>query len=149
MGIAARHGNCLVTHQFLHSAQINYRDFVLLGHDPEGVPVKLASYRLAADEKAFWRLAAHPRYQEVTPDANGRFSFRPSTVATAYSDWPTTVELSTEPPSNGLMEKRHGTLIDIDRLRLETRMRGVFRQGSRLPELRSPGSWVGGHPGEV
>ena len=38
----------------------NYRDFVLLGRDAEGAPVKLASYRLAQDEKAFWRLAAHP-----------------------------------------------------------------------------------------
>jgi hypothetical protein len=39
----------------------NYRDFVLLGRDAEGAAVKLASYRLASDEKAFWRLAAHPR----------------------------------------------------------------------------------------
>jgi hypothetical protein len=39
----------------------NYRDFVLVGRDAEGAPVKLASYSLAADEKAFWRLAARPR----------------------------------------------------------------------------------------
>ena len=38
----------------------NYRDFVLLGRDAEGAPVKLASYRLAEDEKAFWRLAGQP-----------------------------------------------------------------------------------------
>jgi len=39
----------------------NYRDFVLLGRDAEGAAVKLGSYRLAPDEKAFWRLAAQPR----------------------------------------------------------------------------------------
>lgn len=39
----------------------NYRDFVLLGRDAEGAPLKLASYRLAPDEKRFWKLAAHPR----------------------------------------------------------------------------------------
>ena len=39
----------------------NYRDFVLVGRDSEGKPLKLASCRLAADEKSFWKLAAHPR----------------------------------------------------------------------------------------
>jgi len=38
----------------------NYRDFVLVGRDIEGKPVKLASYRLASDEKAFWKAAAQP-----------------------------------------------------------------------------------------
>ncbi len=39
----------------------NYRDFVLVGRDSEGKPVKLASYRLAPDEKAFWRSATQAR----------------------------------------------------------------------------------------
>ena len=39
----------------------NYRDFVLIGRDAEGAPVKLGSYRLAADEKTFWRSAGHPQ----------------------------------------------------------------------------------------
>lgn len=38
----------------------NYRDFVLVGRDIEGKPVKLASYRLASDEKAFWKAASQP-----------------------------------------------------------------------------------------
>jgi SAM-dependent methyltransferase len=38
----------------------NYRDFVLIGRDAEGKPLKLASYRLAPDEKSFWKLAAQP-----------------------------------------------------------------------------------------
>ncbi len=39
----------------------NYRDFVLLGRDPEGGPAKLEPYRLAESESAFWAAAAHPR----------------------------------------------------------------------------------------
>jgi hypothetical protein len=37
----------------------NFRDFVLVGHDRDGKPQVLESYRLAADESAFW--AAPPR----------------------------------------------------------------------------------------
>lgn len=39
----------------------NYRDFVLVGQDAEGKPVKLESYRLAKSESAFWAATAHPR----------------------------------------------------------------------------------------
>jgi hypothetical protein len=38
----------------------NLRDFVLVGQDPEGRPVKLETYRLADRESAFWRAAGHP-----------------------------------------------------------------------------------------
>ncbi|HEV3260918.1 MAG TPA: hypothetical protein VG013_28965 [Gemmataceae bacterium] len=38
----------------------NYRDFVLVGQDPEARPVKLETYRLAATESAFWAAAARP-----------------------------------------------------------------------------------------
>lgn len=38
----------------------NYRDFVLVGQDTDGRPVTLETYRLAADEKSFWKAAAHP-----------------------------------------------------------------------------------------
>jgi len=39
----------------------NLRDFLLVGQDAEGRPLKLESYRLAASEAEFWREAAHPR----------------------------------------------------------------------------------------
>jgi hypothetical protein len=39
----------------------NYRDFLLLGTDAEGKPVKLERYRLASDEKSFWAAAEHPQ----------------------------------------------------------------------------------------
>ena len=44
-----KYGQVLVT---------NYRDFVLLGKDPAGNPVKLETYRLADNENDFWRAAA-------------------------------------------------------------------------------------------
>jgi SAM-dependent methyltransferase len=43
----------------------NLRDFVLVGQDPEGKPAKLETYRLAADESAFWAAASHPRKTAV------------------------------------------------------------------------------------
>ena len=39
----------------------NYRDFVLVGQDINGKPVKLETYRQAASEAEFWNKAAHPR----------------------------------------------------------------------------------------
>ena len=39
----------------------NYRDFVLVGQDAAGQPVKLETYRLAPSEPAFWEAASHPR----------------------------------------------------------------------------------------
>ena len=39
----------------------NYRDFVLIGKDKNGNPVKLESYRLASSESDFWMEVAHPQ----------------------------------------------------------------------------------------
>src|SRR5258708_8555157 len=39
----------------------NYRDFVFVGQDASGKPVKLEGYRLADSEKAFWSAAAHAK----------------------------------------------------------------------------------------
>ena len=38
----------------------NLRDFVFVGEDEDGRPVKLETYRLAGSEKEFWAAAAHP-----------------------------------------------------------------------------------------
>ena len=38
----------------------NYRDFVLIGQDEKGKPVKLETYRLADDEVEFWTKAVNP-----------------------------------------------------------------------------------------
>lgn len=39
----------------------NYRDFVLIGKDAAGNPVKLETLRLAETEQSFWTQAIHPR----------------------------------------------------------------------------------------
>ncbi len=53
-----------VTTYWQHYRQVlvtNYRDFVLVGQDQDGNPVKLEAYRLADTEDEFWTQAAHPR----------------------------------------------------------------------------------------
>jgi hypothetical protein len=47
-----KYGHVLVT---------NYRDFVMVGRDAHGKPVKLETYRLAESELAFWAAAGQPR----------------------------------------------------------------------------------------
>jgi predicted helicase len=67
--------------------------------------------------------AFNSKYASALPTAENRYSFWPQEVSAAYSQWPKVTELCTESPSNGLMEKRGGALIDIDREKLEARMR--------------------------
>lgn len=49
----------------------NYRDFVLVGQDAEGNAVKLESFRLAENEKAFWAATSTPR--ALAKNTNERF----------------------------------------------------------------------------
>ena len=65
-------------------------------------------------------------YDTVSPAHGNRFSFRPVNVAEHYATWPKLIEICAEAPSNGLMEKRGGALIDIDRAALEHRMRSYY-----------------------
>ena len=65
-------------------------------------------------------------YPLAKPSRENRFSFRREDVATHYTAWPSMGDLWALPPSNGLMEKRAGALIDIDRAALELRMRDYF-----------------------
>ena len=65
-------------------------------------------------------------YTLAKPRPENRFSFRPQNVAAHYAQWPKLVDLCALPPLNGLMEKRAGALIDIDREALEARMRDYF-----------------------
>jgi hypothetical protein len=55
-----------------------------------------------------------------------RLSFRPVEVEPHYKDWPTLIDLAAVEPSNGLMEKRGGALIDINKSKLEERMRQYY-----------------------
>lgn len=75
------------------------------------------------------------RYQQAQPNRENRFSFRPMTISAAYQSWPSAIDLCAEPPTNGLMEKRGGGLIDIDRDALEQRMRAYFDPAVTWAEL--------------
>jgi hypothetical protein len=66
------------------------------------------------------------QYQSAKPRPDNRFSFRPMTVERSYQRWPKLTELCAVAPSNGLMEKRGGALISIDRDALAARLQHYF-----------------------
>ncbi len=68
-------------------------------------------------------------YTLAAPCPENRYSFRPEDVAGDYTAWPKIVDLCDVAPFNGLMEKRGGALIDVDRDALESRMRDYFDAG--------------------
>src|SRR5208337_2710023 len=62
-------------------------------------------------------------YIQVKPDENNRFSFRPSEISGAYISWPGIDELAIFRPTLGILENRKEALIDIDRSKLEKRIK--------------------------
>jgi hypothetical protein len=76
------------------------------------------------------------QYELAGPEPAGRFSFRPSRVAHHYLAWPRLIELCRE-SSNGLMEKRAGALIDIDRALLESRISMYFDRSVAWEDLKA------------
>ena len=77
------------------------------------------------------------RYERATPTRANRFSLRPQNVSREYSRWPRLTDLCAAPPSNGLMEKRGGALIDFSREALEKRMRAFCDVGTSFETLRA------------
>jgi hypothetical protein len=77
------------------------------------------------------------QYEKVEPSQDNRFSFRSSDVAPHYLEWPCLTELCAVAPSNGLMEKRGGALIDTDRAALEKRMRSYYDPNVSWDELKT------------
>jgi hypothetical protein len=80
------------------------------------------------------------QYQTLGPDITNRFTFRPSEVAAHYLEWPKLVDLCAAPPNNGLMEKRGGALMDIDRAALEDRMRLYYDPDVEWGTLKALGT---------
>lgn len=76
-------------------------------------------------------------YQKVNPTKQNRYSFRPSNVGADYQSWLKLTELCGESPSNGLMEKRGGALIDINKDALEKRMQMYFDNNVSWEELEN------------
>ena len=62
-------------------------------------------------------------YIQVKPDDSNRFSFRPSEISDAYMSWPGIDELATFRPTLGILENRKEALVDIDRSKLEKRIK--------------------------
>lgn len=79
------------------------------------------------------------QYDVANPSKDNRWSFRPSEVTDAYLAWPKLTDLCAEAPSNGLMEKRGGALMDDDRNALEARMRRYFDQAISFDDLKREG----------
>ncbi len=77
------------------------------------------------------------QYEKVEPTEASRSSLLPLVVSSEYLHWPMLIDLSYVAPSNGLMEKRDGALIDIDRSALEKRMRMYFDRTVNWPTLHS------------
>jgi len=77
------------------------------------------------------------QYKQATPEPRNRFTFRLSDVAPYYQEWPLLTQLCAQPPINGLMEKRAGALIDIDRSALEDRMQRYYDESVDWESLQS------------
>lgn len=95
-------------------AEVLFRDDINEAKAEERRAHLLATLESAATETG---------YAAANPTPSNRFSFRPSDVSDEYLSWPRIVDLCAEPPSNGLMEKRGGALVDIDKAALTERMR--------------------------
>jgi len=81
------------------------------------------------------------QYEVADPQPWNRLSFRPRDVGSTYLAWPRLPDLAVLEPINGLMEKRGGALIDIDRAALATRMTTYFDKGIDWPAFE-----LMGHP---
>jgi len=76
-------------------------------------------------------------YTAAMPSKENRYSFRPEKVSAAYNAWPKLPDLCDAAPSNGLMEKRGGALIDINKGDLEGRMRDYFNTNLTWDEYKA------------
>ncbi len=79
------------------------------------------------------------QYTSVYPTETTRYAFRPSNIPTRYHEWVRLIDLCAESPSYGLMEKRGGALLDIDRERLEYRIKRYYDSTVSWEELERMG----------
>lgn len=107
--------------------QVFFRDDLHQARAEERRAALVAS--LGDDQFESHYVAAHP-----TP--KNRFLMRPADVAVAYGDWPALTELSAIPPMNGLMEKRGGALIDVNREALRQRMCRYLDANVEWPDVQ-------------
>jgi len=79
------------------------------------------------------------QYQISEPLKDNRWSFRPSDIGSAYLGWPKLTDICAEAPSNGLMEKRGGALMDDDPVALKARMKRYFDKTITFGDLLREG----------
>lgn len=79
------------------------------------------------------------QYETAQPEKSNRFSFTALEVGSNYMRWPRIVELCAIPPSNGLMEKRAGALMDYDQKKLERRMKAYLNENLSWDEYKAMG----------
>lgn len=75
------------------------------------------------------------QYEIAAPAKGNRFSLRVIDASGNYAEWPKLPDICGGTISNGLLEKRGGALIDIDRSALEKRMRMYFDRSIEWQEL--------------
>ena len=75
-------------------------------------------------------------YQKAEPTTQNRFSFRPSNIGADYQSWSKLNELSALPPLNGLMEKRGGSLIKIDKNELIEKIEKYFDKNLKWSDYK-------------
>ena len=80
------------------------------------------------------------QYQLASPSPANRLSFRPQEASAGYLSWPKVVELCAEAPGNGLMEKRGGALMDMERAALEAHMKQYYDPAVSWEEFKASGS---------
>jgi hypothetical protein len=76
-------------------------------------------------------------YQLAAPSPANKYSFRPVEIRAEYASWHALTDLCAVPPINGLMEKRGGALIDIDRNVLKERMQLYYDQKTEWKDLEA------------
>jgi len=148
------HGNRKIT-EYAPDGRTSQTVFAIRGHSPgirQGIVISLALksgkehgekkilYRNDIDEANADERRAHllktlkvkspddfdSKYDLANPAKENRYSFRPMKASVNYLTWPKLNELSLISPINGVMEKRKGSLMDIDKQHLEIRMRAYF-----------------------
>ncbi len=78
-------------------------------------------------------------YLPAQASPSNRFSFRPQKVSRRYRSWPSVDMLCQFPPTLGILENRQESLIDIDKDKLEERMRVYLDPETSWEEARALG----------
>ena len=78
-------------------------------------------------------------YIQATPTARNRFSMRPESTAIDYGLWPALPELSALAPFSGVVEKRRGGLLSLDRDELAERIQRYLDPDVSFNQLKDAG----------